>query len=374
MMKWILAAAWSAASKDWRNAVIVGLIIAVGLLSVMVAFQLGARRQLREKRQELRQLKSDYDDLQKQLKHSARRLATTQKQLDRTQTALRDCRLRREVAEKRRDEFKAKIARFGHRQIDTSAAVRVHHGTAGGSGTVVWSDGSEMLTLTNAHVAGTKLGSTSTLETFTATGPQKVESRLVFAAYDSRKSVDFAVLRSPAIPGIVPVPISRAVNLTPGVYVTGGSPKFQPTSWRFAYPLESHKPRRRTYRWMPKAISGQSGSGMLIYEDGHPAAIDALLTWADSGGVGQAAWSVSKILLSGDMPTTATPAPGIPATDNPTPCATGIFQEAATWPSDMFSPPLDAPWTQPQLPPPNEATPTPPPTCLPGSGKKPDRG
>ena len=163
------------------------------------------------------------------------------------------------------------------------AACRVRAGGGCGSGSVVghWNGGS--LIMTNAHVAGTRVGRSVTVDAVVDGVTVSKPARVVMAAYSDRTLTDWAVLHVPDWTAIEPVKMSR--EKPSGSHYTKGSP-------RCVWPLVSTdvstadiSDSSPLWRWRPNAIGGQSGSGVWSDDDNLQ---KGLLTWSWGGlGAGQ---------------------------------------------------------------------------------------
>jgi hypothetical protein len=166
----------------------------------------------------------------------------------------------------------------------SASACRVNFGNSCGSGTVVSNDyegGS--LVLTNAHVAGTRIGSTGTCLFSINGADRRVNARIIMAAYSDKTLADWAVLFLPQFQIVKETRLSK--SRPTGSHYTTGSP-------RCVWPLR-HQDLRTTqissnsalWRWQPNAIGGQSGSGVWSRADNLQY---GLLTWSWGGdGAGQ---------------------------------------------------------------------------------------
>lgn len=152
-------------------------------------------------------------------------------------------------------------------------AVRIVNGTSCGSGWVAGHDGDSSFIVTNAHVAGTRLGRTMVVQGVFDGVEKKVNASVFMAAYSSRTLTDWAILRCEKLAGDC-WPLS-VIDGDAEFYDTCGSP-------RCVWPLVCRQLRPsgefRPWRFSPDAVGGQSGSA--IRSDG---VAFGLLTWSWGG-------------------------------------------------------------------------------------------
>lgn len=158
------------------------------------------------------------------------------------------------------------------------AVCRVVNGSSCGSGSICghWNGGS--LILTNAHVAGTKIGRVVRVEV-ESLGMRKLNAKVIRAAYSNQVSADWALLFVDGFQEISPVHLTK--KLPPSGYslYTRGFPRCQPhngTDINQAATLNNG-----VLLWLPNSIGGQSGSGVWG-DDDHLQY--ALLTWSMQRG------------------------------------------------------------------------------------------
>ncbi len=169
-------------------------------------------------------------------------------------------------------------------------ACRVIVGNSCGSGSIVGHHLEGSLVLTNAHVAGTRLGTTATCR-FTINGQDKeVKGKVILAAYSDSTLTDWCVLYLDGFKEIKPVKLSK--KRPKGSHYTTGCPKC-------VWPMR-HQTLRTTslsensalWRWQPNAIGGQSGSAVWSQADHLQY---GLLTWSWGGdGAGQMTSEIYK--------------------------------------------------------------------------------
>jgi hypothetical protein len=170
-------------------------------------------------------------------------------------------------------------------------AVRVVNQNSCGSGSICgWYQGGTLV-LTNAHVAGTRVGREVGIDIQTPDGGRvRKAGRVIMAAYSDRTLSDWAVVLIPDWQEIKPVYLSK--KRPSGSHYTKGSP-------RCVWPLRNTDiktvdmhPTNPLWRWSPNAIGGQSGSG--VYSDENNFQF-GLLTWSWGGkGAGQMTSAIYK--------------------------------------------------------------------------------
>jgi hypothetical protein len=156
------------------------------------------------------------------------------------------------------------------------AVVRVINQNSCGTGSICGRDAAGRLyILTNAHVAGTKIGRIVTVE-IESLGMRKIKAKVIRAAYSNNVSADWALLLTEdVITGIEPVYLSK--NAPPKEYslYTKGFPRCQPHGGTDI--TQQRTMANGVLLWLPNAIGGQSGSGVWG-DDDHIQY--ALLTWS----------------------------------------------------------------------------------------------
>ena len=163
------------------------------------------------------------------------------------------------------------------------AACRVRVGNGCGSGSVCGFYKTGSLILTNAHVAGTRLGRICDVDVVVNGKRKNLKASVIMAAYSDRTLTDWAILYVDDWQEIKPVPLSK--EKPDGDHYTHGSP-------RCVWPLVTTGVRTvevsdssSLWRWRPNSIAGQSGSGVWSTEDHKQY---GLLTWSWAGlGGGQ---------------------------------------------------------------------------------------
>lgn len=150
-----------------------------------------------------------------------------------------------------------------------------------GSGTVVGKRNGKTLVLTNAHVAGTKIGRVVVCE-FPWLNTKRINARVIMAAYSDRVMMDWAILEIDEDLPLTPTKLSK--KAPSGDHYTGGYPKCQ-GPWYQRLTTRTYTHGGIVMRWQPISIGGQSGSGVHAFSDNLQY---ALLTWSWAGdGAGQ---------------------------------------------------------------------------------------
>jgi len=164
------------------------------------------------------------------------------------------------------------------------SACRVNFGNSCGSGTVVSNNhNGGSLCITNAHVAGTRIGTTGTCLFSVNGADRRVPARIIMAAYSNKTLADWAILFLPDYRHPTQVKLSKNQPIASGQYYTTGSP-------RCVWPLRSVDLKTThisgnsaLWRLSPNAIGGQSGSGIWNRADNLQY---GLLTWSWGGDTG----------------------------------------------------------------------------------------
>lgn len=162
-------------------------------------------------------------------------------------------------------------------------AVRVINGNSCGTGNLCGRDDSGIYILTNAHVAGSKIGHTVVCEALLAdgTGTEKFPARVIETAYSSRTSTDWALLKADLknMKGLTPIKLSTSDPDTSKLTGTWGCPRCEVPSGQLCRTVQLGS----IWYWQPNSIGGQSGSAVV--QDGTQ---KGLLTWTINGnGAGQ---------------------------------------------------------------------------------------
>ncbi len=162
------------------------------------------------------------------------------------------------------------------------AVCRIINQSSCGSGSIcgINSNGNALI-LTNAHVAGTRVGRVVQVDV-EATG-DRIQARVIMAAYSNRTLADWAILETLAPYGKVE-PVKLSKNAPSGSHYTKGFPRcraFAGTNIT-TVDISDNSP---LWRWLPNAIAGQSGSGIWNDDDNLQYGI---VTWTYGGyGAGQ---------------------------------------------------------------------------------------
>lgn len=166
------------------------------------------------------------------------------------------------------------------------SAARAIAGNSCGSASVVGFLNSGTLVLTNAHVAGTRPGSSATVRMMVNGVDKSYTGQIVMAAYSDKTLADWALL---LVPEKIPVePRKLSTKKPEGNFVTVGSPRCVWPLVFSAIKTVDASNNSALWRWTPNAIGGQSGSGVWSTTDGHQY---GLLTWSWGGyGAGQQTW------------------------------------------------------------------------------------
>ncbi|QDV66232.1 trypsin-like serine peptidase [Crateriforma conspicua] len=165
------------------------------------------------------------------------------------------------------------------------AICKVTNGNTCGSGTLVGKRNGKSLILTNAHVAGTRIG--KTMRCYFPEIDRTITARVIMAGYSNRVMMDWAVLEAEEI---VPLPHTKLRNEVPeGEHYTGGYPRCRgPYYQRLRTTRITHN--GTVWRWQPVSIGGQSGSGVHSFAND---LLYGLLTWSWGGdGAGQTCRSI----------------------------------------------------------------------------------
>lgn len=162
-------------------------------------------------------------------------------------------------------------------------AVRIRNGNSCGTGSLCGRDESGIYILTNAHVAGSKIGWVVQCEALRRDGggTELFPARVVEAAYSSRTSTDWALLKADdyKMTGIDPIRLSRTPPDQSALTGTWGCPRCEVPSGQ----MLRTKTLGSIWYWQPNSIGGQSGSAVV--QGGQQ---KGLLTWTIGGdGAGQ---------------------------------------------------------------------------------------
>ena len=157
-----------------------------------------------------------------------------------------------------------------------------------GSGSICGILGGHSLIMTNAHVAGSRVGSSAIVEA-ESTGV-RLETRIVMAAYSDRTLADWCLLKTVnPYSDVEPVKLSK--DRPSGSHYTKGFPRCRPHGGTNITTVDMSN-NSSLWRWNPNAIGGQSGSG--VWSDLNNLQY-GLLTWSWGGyGAGQMTSEIYK--------------------------------------------------------------------------------
>lgn len=167
-----------------------------------------------------------------------------------------------------------------------NSSVRVIAGNSCGSGSICGHDDDKTYVLSNAHVTGTRPGTSVRIQHKTGT----FAGRVIMSAYSNRTLADWSIIRTARINAP-----ARKLSIEPPQaphHVTVGSPGC-------IWPQSGQRLRtvnvaatRTLWQWQPNARSGQSGSGVWQEADGLQY---GLLTWSWNGnGAGQQTYWIRR--------------------------------------------------------------------------------
>ena len=175
------------------------------------------------------------------------------------------------------------------------ATCRVMRGNGCGSATICGRDENGSWAIGNAHVSGTNIGGKSVFEV-ESLGRKRFEGRTVRAAYSSRAQADWNLSYIEGLTEVEPVYIDRRMPFDGESFYTKGFPRCRP--------MESGNVEIQRILssgvalWLPDAIGGQSGSGVMS-DDTHT--IIAVLTWSmryerwfGAGQLGNMIWTQNR--------------------------------------------------------------------------------
>jgi len=193
---------------------------------------------------------------------------------------------------------------------------QVRAGNSCGSGSFVGIHNGGALILSNAHVTGSRVGSTSDFRFDPAVSAQARKGRIIMAAYSTRVTADWSVSLIPDwVPTIKPAWCSRQRPTGSQRFMTTGSPScVWPLRHQSGLQLLSNNNAGFAV-WNQPAVPGQSGSPVWDMETLWQ---QLLLTWrtGNGNGAGQPLdfiWAQAQnamltgALLGGEMPEDAEP-------------------------------------------------------------------
>jgi hypothetical protein len=169
-------------------------------------------------------------------------------------------------------------------------AVRIINGNSCGTGSLCGRDSQFIYIMTNAHVAGTRIGHVVRCEALLKDGSrtEKFSATVVEAAYSSKTSTDWALLKADvsAMAGLEPIKLSITAPDTDSLTGTWGCPRCEIPSGQ----LVETSSTSSVWMWQPNSIGGQSGSAVV-----QGGVQKGLLTWTINGfGAGQFTSSIYK--------------------------------------------------------------------------------
>lgn len=161
------------------------------------------------------------------------------------------------------------------------AVCRILNQSSCGSGSICGMRDGKALILTNAHVAGSRVGRQVVVEV-ESTG-DRLNARVIMAAYSDRTWTDWAVMETEQpYDKVQPVYLSK--DRPTGSHYTKGFPRCQAFSGSDIRTVNLSSNDAR-WTWQPNAIGGQSGSG--VWSDTNNLQY-GLLTWSiGRDGAGQ---------------------------------------------------------------------------------------
>lgn len=195
--------------------------------------------------------------------------------------------------------FKTLRIPSGHRLTDeeekqirswAGRAVRIINGNSCGTGSLCGRDDTGIYILTNAHVASSRIGNVVQCEALKAdkSGTEKFSARVIEAAYSSRTSTDWALLRADSrfMKDLEPIKLSTTDPDSDELTGTWGCPRCEVPSGQLCKTVQLGS----LWYWQPNSIGGQSGSAVV--QGGKQ---KGLLTWTISGnGAGQKTATIYK--------------------------------------------------------------------------------
>lgn len=168
------------------------------------------------------------------------------------------------------------------------AVVRVLNKNSCGSGSICGIRNGKSLIMTNAHVAGTRIGRVVQCDV-ESTG-DRVAARVIMAAYSDRTLSDWAILET-VEPYCKVKPVKLSKKRPSGSHYTKGFPRCREHKGTDVSTVDMSN-NSPLWRWNPNSIGGQSGSGVWSDDDHLQYGI---LTWSWGGrGAGQMTAEVYK--------------------------------------------------------------------------------
>ena len=168
------------------------------------------------------------------------------------------------------------------------AVVRVLNKNSCGSGSICGIRNGKALIMTNAHVAGTRIGRVVQCDV-ESTG-DRVSARVIMAAYSDRTLSDWAILET-VEPYSAVQPVKLSKKRPTGSHYTKGFPKCRKHNGTDISTVDMSN-TTPLWRWNPNSIGGQSGSGVWADDDHLQYGV---LTWSWGGrGAGQMTSEIYK--------------------------------------------------------------------------------
>ena len=167
------------------------------------------------------------------------------------------------------------------------AVVRVLNRNSCGSGSICGIRNGKTLIMTNAHVAGTRVG--RVVQCDIANG-DRVSARVIMAAYSDKTLSDWAILET-VEPYCEIKPVKLSKKRPTGSHYTKGFPKCREHNGTDVTTVDLSN-KSPLWRWNPNSIGGQSGSGVWSDKDHLQYGV---LTWSWGGkGAGQMTSEIYK--------------------------------------------------------------------------------
>lgn len=206
-------------------------------------------------------------------------------------------------------------------------AVRVRINNVCGSGSVCGWDGPTAYILTNAHVAGSRIGRQVNIDYQTPQGQMRtIQATIVAAAYSSQNLTDWAILTTTQLPAGWPVWKLSTRPPVDAQHRTCGSPR---CVWpQVCQAVTTHSINNRTglWLWTPNSIGGQSGSSVRTSQD----VTTGLLTWSWGGrGAGQTTAQIAKQIRDRNTDAEVRPVGLVELSHDRSPTEDGFYAPAA---------------------------------------------
>ena len=154
------------------------------------------------------------------------------------------------------------------------AVCRILNKSSCGSGSICGIDGSgHAYILTNAHVAGSRVG--RTVKVFVESQGDNITAKVVMAAYSDKTLADWAVLKTDE-PYTKVKPVLLSKKRPSGTHYSKGFPRCKAMQGQTIKTYDMSD-KSALWRWSPNSIGGQSGSGVWSEKDNLQY---GLLTWS----------------------------------------------------------------------------------------------